>query len=75
MPSAQRNRELKEEGQLTDALLGRGLHAGGHADAERRLLVADSVQGYEFDSAVVAKALSADAAEVEEQLASPDRLD
>jgi predicted ATPase len=37
-------------------------------EADRRLLVAASVQGYEFDAAVVAKALTLDAAEVEERL-------
>jgi tetratricopeptide (TPR) repeat protein len=37
-------------------------------DAERRLLVAASVQGYEFDAAVVARALAMEAGEVEEQI-------
>jgi tetratricopeptide (TPR) repeat protein len=37
-------------------------------EAERRLLMASSVQGYEFDAAVVAKALAIEAIEVEEQL-------
>src|SRR5262249_46627912 len=37
-------------------------------EADRRLLVAASVQGYEFDAAVVAKAVSLDAADVEERL-------
>jgi tetratricopeptide (TPR) repeat protein len=36
-------------------------------EEDRRLLVAASVQGYEFDAAVVSKALGLDAAEVEEQ--------
>ena len=36
--------------------------------ADRRLLVAASVQGHEFDSAVVAEALEMDAADVEERL-------
>ena len=35
---------------------------------DRRLLVAASVQGYEFDSAVVARVLERDAAQVEERL-------
>jgi predicted ATPase len=42
-------------------------------EAERRLLVAASVQGYEFDSAVLAKALAADSAEVEDQLETLER--
>ncbi len=41
---------------------------------DRRLLVAASVQGYEFDSAVVAQALARDAAEVEERLEMLDRV-
>ena len=39
-----------------------------------RLLVAASVQGYEFDSAVVAEALGLDPAEVEERLEELDRV-
>src|SRR5207245_5944130 len=38
------------------------------SEADRRLLVAASVQGYDFDSAVLAKALARDAADVEEDL-------
>src|SRR5262249_32300206 len=38
------------------------------SDQERRLLQAASVQGVDFDSAAVARALSLDAAEVEESL-------
>ena len=41
-------------------------------EADRRLLVTASVQGTEFDSAVIAKAIGVDAADVEEQL---DRLE
>jgi predicted ATPase len=41
---------------------------------DRRLLVAASVQGYEFDSAVVARAVERDAAEVEERLDELDRV-
>ena len=41
---------------------------------DRRLLVAASVQGYEFDSAVVARVLERDAAEVEERLDELDRV-
>jgi serine/threonine protein kinase len=43
-------------------------------EGDRRLLVAASVQGYEFDSAVVAQALALDAAEVEEQLEGLERI-
>jgi predicted ATPase len=41
---------------------------------DRRLLVAASVQGYEFDSAVVARVLQRHAAEVEERLDELDRV-
>jgi predicted ATPase/tRNA A-37 threonylcarbamoyl transferase component Bud32 len=41
-------------------------------EADRRLLVAASIQGAEFDSAVIAGAIEMDSAEVEERL---DRLD
>jgi predicted ATPase len=41
---------------------------------DRRSLVAASVQGYEFDSAVVARVLDRDAAEVEERLDELDRV-
>ena len=41
---------------------------------DRRLLVAASVQGYELDSAVVARAVERDAAEVEERLDELDRV-
>lgn len=44
------------------------------SDAERRLLSAASVQGHEFDSAVVARALEMDAAEVEERLEILERV-
>ena len=43
------------------------------ADVDRRLLITASVQGYEFEAAVVAKALASDAGEVEERLADLDR--
>jgi tetratricopeptide (TPR) repeat protein len=43
-------------------------------EADRRLLVAASVQGSEFDAAVVAKALALDAAEVEERLEGLERV-
>jgi predicted ATPase len=43
-------------------------------DTDRRLLMAASVRGYEFDSAVVAEALSMDAGEVEERLEFLDRV-
>ena len=42
-------------------------------DADRRLLVAASAQGYTFDSAVVARALAMDAGDVEERLQSLDQ--
>ena len=38
------------------------------SEEDRRLLVVASVQGYEFDSAIVTRALGADAADVEERL-------
>ena len=41
-------------------------------DEDRRLLVAASAQGYNFDSAVVARAVEMDPAEVEERLQSLD---
>jgi len=44
------------------------------SDGDRRLLVAASVQGYEFEAAVVAKALAADPGEVEERLEHLDRI-
>jgi len=44
------------------------------SDGDRRLLAAASVQGYEFDSAVVAKALGAGQADFEERLEELDRL-
>ena len=43
-------------------------------EAARRLAAAGAVQGQEFDSAVVARALSLDPAEVEERLDAMDRL-
>jgi Protein kinase domain/AAA ATPase domain len=44
------------------------------SEADRRLLVAASVQGYEFDAAVVAKALALEAADVEERLEELERV-
>lgn len=44
------------------------------SDDDRRLLVAASVQGYEFDSAVVARVLKQDAAEIEDRLDELDRI-
>ena len=44
------------------------------SDAQRRLLTVASVQGHEFDSVVVARALKIDAAEVEEQLEVMERV-
>jgi len=43
-------------------------------DGDRRLLVAASVQGNEFDAVVVAEALGRDAAEVEDRLEVLDRV-
>jgi serine/threonine protein kinase/tetratricopeptide (TPR) repeat protein len=43
------------------------------SDQEHKLLVAASVQGYEFDSAVVARVLKVEAEEVEERLEKLDR--
>jgi predicted ATPase len=43
-------------------------------EEDRRLLIAASVQGSEFDSAVVARALQMDAAEVEDRLESLERV-
>src|SRR5262249_30684122 len=43
-------------------------------EADRRLLVAASVQGQEFDAAVVAAALRRDAAGVEERLEALERV-
>jgi tetratricopeptide (TPR) repeat protein len=44
------------------------------SDAQRKLLTVASVQGQEFDSVVVARALEIDAAEVEEQLELLERV-
>ncbi len=44
------------------------------SEDDRRLLVAASVQGYEFDSAIVAKALELDPADVEERLEELERV-
>ncbi|MCI0336199.1 MAG: protein kinase [Acidobacteria bacterium] len=43
-------------------------------EEDRHLLLAASVQGYEFDSAVIAEALKADPAEVEERLEDLERV-
>jgi predicted ATPase len=43
-------------------------------EADRRLLAAASVQGYEFDSAVVARVLGREATDVEERLEVLDRV-
>jgi predicted ATPase len=62
-------RELPES---VRSLIRRKLERLGEAD--RRLLAAASVQGNEFDAAVVAAVLDLDAAEVEERLAELDRI-
>jgi len=46
----------------------------GLDDPDRRLLVCASVQGVEFDAAVIARALGGDPADVEERLEAVDRL-
>jgi len=46
----------------------------GLDDPDRRLLVCASVQGLEFDAAVVARAAGSDPADVEERLEQVDRL-
>jgi predicted ATPase len=62
-------RELPES---VRSLIERKIARVGEED--RRVLVAASVQGYEFDAAVMAQALALDAAEVEEQLERLERL-
>ena len=44
------------------------------SDEDRRLLAAASVQGYEFDSAIVSNVLAMEAAEVEERLQVLDHI-
>ncbi len=44
------------------------------SEADRKLLTAASVQGYEFDSAVLAQALNLDPADVEEQLETLEQV-
>ena len=44
------------------------------SERDRWLLIAASVQGYEFDSAVISKAVDADPAEVEERLEALERV-
>src|SRR5262249_51853194 len=44
------------------------------SEDDRRLLVAASVQGFEFDAAAVSQAVERDAAEVEERLDELDRV-
>jgi tetratricopeptide (TPR) repeat protein len=60
-------RELPES---VRSLIQRKIDQAGEAD--RRLLAAASVQGNEFDAAVVARALALDAAEAEERLQALD---
>jgi tetratricopeptide (TPR) repeat protein len=62
------------EGELPESVRGlvqRKIDQLGEQD--RQLLVAGSVQGHEFDSAVLARALGRDPAEVEERLAVLER--
>lgn len=44
------------------------------SEQDRRLLIAASVQGYEFDSAVISRAMGLDPAEVEERLEALERV-
>jgi serine/threonine protein kinase/predicted ATPase len=44
------------------------------SEEDRLLLVAASVQGYEFDSAIVAKAIEVDPADIEERLETLERV-
>ncbi len=44
------------------------------SEDDRKLLVAASVQGYDFDSAVIARALALDPADVEERLEAMERI-
>src|SRR4029079_19797517 len=44
------------------------------SDQDRRLLIAASVQGYEFDSAVISKAMGLDPADVEDRLDELERV-
>jgi len=44
------------------------------SEEDRKLLVTASVQGYEFDSAVIAQVVSIDAGEVEERLENLERI-
>jgi predicted ATPase len=62
-------RELPES---VRSMIQRKIDALGEDD--RRLLIAGSVQGYEFDSAVVTRALALDPVEVEERLDALERL-
>ena len=60
LPESMRSMVQRKVGQLTES--------------DSQLLVAASVQGYNFDSAVVAAALSADPADVEERLVDLERV-
>lgn len=63
------------EDDLPESIRGMIEHKIARLDqTNRRLLDKASVQGYEFDSAVVAKVLETSAEEVEERLQSLDRL-
>lgn len=44
------------------------------SEQDRKLLIAASVQGYEFDSAVISRAVDSDPAEVEERLEALERV-
>src|SRR5205085_12415454 len=68
-PLPQLDRELPESMQaMIDCMIGQ------LKDSDRRLLVTASVQGNEFDSAVVSRALMRDEVSVEERLQSLERV-
>jgi serine/threonine protein kinase len=63
------------EGKLPESVRGMIQRKMDQLDeADLSLLLAASVQGYEFDSAVIARALWQDPAEIEERLRSLDRI-
>ena len=63
------------EGKLPESVRGMIQRKMDQLDEEDlSLMLAASVQGYEFDSAVIAKALWQDPAEIEERLRSLDRI-
>ncbi|MDB4873983.1 MAG: transcriptional activator protein [Gemmatimonadetes bacterium] len=63
---------VRELPQSVRSMIERKIEQLGESD--RRLLSVASVQGYEFDSAVVAAVLGLDAADVEDQLVTLERV-